>query len=37
MRLKYPINIDKLPRVSSTDLVATVTLQNSGSPKSKQI
>lgn len=37
MRLKYPIKIDKLPRMSSSGLVLTVTLLNTGSSKSKQI
>ena len=37
MRLKYTINIDKLPRVSSPGLVVTLTLLNPGTPKSKQI
>ncbi len=37
MRLKYAINIDKLPWVSLPGLVAGVSLPNPGSPTSKQI
>jgi len=37
MRLIFPINIDKLPRVSSPGPVVKLSLLNPGAPKSKQI